>query len=334
MSFRVFVSRAFPDPRSGGPNVLNSLQNCAQVEVWRQAGAPSPGALREALLDCDGILCLLTDAIDRPLLEACPGLRVVSSCSVGVDHVDVAAATELGVAVGHTPGVLTETTADFSFALMLAAARRVSEADRFVRAGLWTPARRWEPDMLLGADLHGATLGIVGLGAIGQAVARRAAGFGMRVLGWSRSARECPGVERAPLDELLARSDFVSVHVALSDETRNLIDATALSLMKPGAVLVNTARGGIVDEAALVWALKSGGIAAAGLDVFAQEPMAPDDPLLGLENVVLAPHIGSASHATRNRMAELAVLNLVAGLEGRALPYSVNPEVTLRPARR
>ena len=188
--------------------------------------------------------------------------------------------------------------------------------------------------MLLGADLHGATLGIVGLGPIGQAVARRAAGFGMRVLGWSRSERECPGVERAPLEELLARSDFVSVHVALSDETRDLIDASALSLMKPGAVLVNTARGGIVDEAALVWALKSGGIAAAGLDVFAQEPMAPDDPLLGLENVVLAPHIGSASHATRNRMAELAVLNLVAGLEGRALPYSVNPEVTLRPARR
>jgi glyoxylate reductase len=239
---------------------------------------------------------------------------------VGLDHVDLAAAAARGIPVGHTPGVLTETTADLAFALLLAAARRVTEADRFVRDGAWTAARHWEPELFLGRDVHGATLGIVGLGAIGRALARRGAGFGMRVLGWSRSAREVPGVTRASLEALLAESDFVSLHVALTDETRGLIDARALARMKPGAILVNTTRGGVVDEAALAAALRDGRLAGAALDVFEREPLPAGSPLVGLPNLVLTPHIGSASVATRGRMADLAVANLLAGLEGLPLP--------------
>ena len=261
--------------------------------------------------------------IDASLIEACPRLRVISSCSVGVDHIDLAAAAAHGIAVGNTPDVLTETTADLAFALLLCAGRRVLEADQFLRGGGWTPARRWEPDLLLGRDLYGATLGVVGLGAIGQAVARRAQGFGMRVLGWSRTRRALPGVEWASLDALLAASDFVSLHVALAPETRGLIDAAAVARMKPGAVLVNTARGGLVDEAALALALREGRLAAAGLDVFENEPISNESPLLGLANVVLTPHIGSASVATRTRMAQLSVANLLAGLAGRPLPHAV-----------
>ena len=213
MKARVFMSRELPTGSPDAQSVVKKLQKEYEVEIWQGKGPPSPKDLREALVGCDGFLCLLTDIVDRALLESCPQLRVVSSCSVGVDHVDVAAATELGVAVGHTPGVLTETTADFTFALLLAAARRVCEADRFVRTRQWTPDRRWEPDMLLGMDLHEATIGVIGLGPIGVAVARRAQGFGMRVLGWSRSERDVPGVERVALDTLLAQSDFVTVHV-------------------------------------------------------------------------------------------------------------------------
>lgn len=274
---------------------------------------------------------MLTDRIDAELLAACPALRVVSSCSVGVDHVDLAAASARGIPVGHTPGVLVETTADLAFALLLAAARRVVEADRFVRDGGWTPDRRWEPDLLLGAEVQGATLGIVGLGAIGQAVARRARGFGMRVLGWTRSGRQVDGVEAASLHGLLAQSDFVSIHVAHGPETQGLLDADALARMKPGAILVNTARGGIVDERALAVSLSTGHLAGAALDVFEREPVDPLSPLLALPNVVATPHIGSASEATRARMAELAVDNLLAGLEGRPLPHCANPEVGPRP---
>ena len=254
-----------------------------------------------------------------------------SHCSVGVDHVDLAAACQRGIPVGHTPGVLTETTADLAFGLLLAAARRIPEADRFVREGLWTWERRWEPDLLLGRDLHGSTLGIVGLGAIGQAVARRALGFGMQVLGWSRSEGLTPGVERVSrLDELLGRSRFLSVHVPLTLETRGLIGADQLARLPRGAVLVNTARGGIVDEQALAQALSSGALHAAGLDVFSEEPIPRSSPLLGLPNVVFAPHIGSASVATRERMATLAVENLREGLAGRPMPHCANVEVYTR----
>jgi glyoxylate reductase len=310
----VFATRALPG------DAFAALGERVALRVWPGPGAPSAADLRRESARAEGLLCLLTDRIDRALLDASPALRVVSSCSVGLDHVDLGAARERGVRVGHTPGVLTETTADLAFALILAAARRVAEADRFVRAGGWTPERSWEPGLLVGRDVHGATLGIVGLGAIGRAVARRAQGFGMRVLGWSRSGRAVEGVAARPLDVLLAESDFVSLHVALAPETRGLVDAAALARMKPGAVLVNTTRGGVVDEAALVAALRSGHLAGAGLDVFETEPLPAASPLLALPNVVLLPHVGSASIATRSRMAELAVANLLAGVEGRPLP--------------
>jgi len=316
---RVFVTRDLPG------DALHRLEKLCRLDVWPGPGAPPADALRSRARDCDGLLCLLTDRVDRELLEACPRLRVVSSCSVGVDHVDLSAATARGIPVGHTPGVLTETTADLAFALLLAAARRVAEADRFVREGHWTPDRSWEPSLLLGRDLHGATLGIVGLGAIGRAMARRASGFGMRVLGWSRSERRVEGVERIELDSLLGAADFVSLHVALAPETRGLVDAERLARCRPGAVLVNTSRGEVVDEAALAAALAEGHLAAAGLDVFEREPLPPDSPLRRLPNVVLTPHVGSASIATRGRMAELAVENLLAGLAGRPLPHCANP---------
>jgi glyoxylate reductase len=196
-------------------------------------------------------VCTLINRVDRQLLDAAPNLQFVSSMSVGVDHIDLPLLTERGIPVGHTPGVLVDTTADTAFALLLAAARRVAEADRFVRAGLWRPENPWSPDFFVGKDVSGATLGIIGLGEIGQAVARRAEGFGMRILAWNRSPREVPGVQMVSLEELLLRSDFVSVNVALTAETRNLLDAEHIGMMKPGSVLVNTARGGIVDEAAL-----------------------------------------------------------------------------------
>lgn len=322
---RVFVTRPLPGP---------ALQELAQehlIRVWDGVGIPTNEDVLKGARRAQGLLCLLTDRVDGHLLDACPGLRVISSCSVGVDHVDLAAACQRGIPVGHTPGVLTETTADLAFGLLLAAARRIPEADRFVREGLWTWERRWEPDLLLGRDLHGSTLGIVGLGAIGQAVARRALGFGMQVLGWSRSEGLTPGVERVSrLEELLGRSRFLSVHVPLTLETRDLIGADQLARLPRGAVLVNTARGGIVDEQALAQALSSGALHAAGLDVFSEEPIPRSSPLLGLPNVVFAPHIGSASVATRERMATLAVENLREGLAGRPMPHCANVEVYTR----
>jgi glyoxylate reductase len=322
---RVFATRALPGA------ALDRLARCTELEVWGGAAIPSPEELRARVSDCEGLLCLLTDRIDATLLAAAPRLRAISSCSVGLDHVDLRAATARGIPVGHTPGVLVETTADLAFALLLAAARRIPEADRFVRAGDWTWERRWEPEMLLGRDVGGATLGLIGLGAIGQAMARRARGFGMRVLGWNRTPRAIDGVESVSLERLLQDSDFVSVHVALTPDTRGLLGGREIAAMKAGAILVNTARGGIVDEPALVAALTSGRLAAAGLDVFEREPIAPDDPLLALPNVVLAPHIGSATVATRGRMAELAVDNLIAALEGRPMRHCANAAVERSP---
>ncbi len=318
---RVFISRELPG------DALTGIQGRVELDLWAGAEPPSNRELAARFKDANGVLCLLTDAIDALLLDSAQDLRVISSCSVGVDHIDVVAATARGIPVGHTPGVLTETTADLAFALLLAAARRVAEGDRYIRKGDWRPERVWAPDMFLGRDLHGASLGIVGFGAIGRAVARRARGFGMRVRVWSRTRDPEASVEWGSLDEVLSQSDFLSIHVALSDETRGLIDRRALSLVRPDAVLVNTARGGIVDEAALADALAEGRLAGAGLDVFETEPIARDSPLLGLENVVLTPHVGSASVATRSRMAALAVDNLLAGLEGRRLPHCANPEV-------
>ncbi|MEN8183437.1 MAG: D-glycerate dehydrogenase [Myxococcota bacterium] len=309
------MTRALPG------RALERLSRAACVELWPGPGAPEPAQLRQGAAGAAGLLCVLSDGIDAALLEASPDLRVVSSCSVGLDHVDLAAARARGIAVGHTPGVLAETTADLTFGLLLAAARRIAEADRFVRRGDWVPGRGWDPELLLGRDVHGATLGIVGLGEIGRAVARRAAGFGMRVLGWSRSGRSVDGVETAPFGRLLEEADFVTLHLASTPETTNLIDAEALARLRPGAFLVNTSRGDIVDEAALVDALRTGQLAGAGLDVYSREPLPVTSALVEMDNVVLAPHIGSASLATRARMAELAVDNLLAGLEGRPLPH-------------
>jgi glyoxylate reductase len=315
---RVFVTRTLPG--SG----LERLRERAEVELWPGPGAPPREALAAGVARAEGLLCLLTERVDAPLLAHAPRLRAISSCSVGLDHVDLAAATARRLPVGHTPGVLTDTTAELTIALLLAAARRVVEADRFVREGRW---REWAPDLLLGRDLSGATLGVIGLGAIGRAVAVRARGLGMRVLGWNRTPRALAEVEAVALPELLARADFVSVHVALTDETRGLLDAAALARMRPGAVLVNVARGGIVDEEALAAALASGRLAGAALDVFAREPLPALSPLLAAPNLVLTPHIGSASVRTRTRMADLAVDNLLAALRGERMPHCANPDV-------
>jgi len=312
------VTRALPGAG------LERLGREAEIALWPEPGAPPREALLARAATADGLLCLLTDRIDAELLARAPRLRAISSCSVGLDHVDLAAATMRRIPVGHTPGVLTDTTAELAIALLLAAARRVVEADRYVRAGQW---REWSPDLLLGRDLAGSTLGVIGLGAIGRAVALRARALGMRVLGWNRTPRPTPEVESVPLPELLERSDFVSVHVALAEDTRGLLDAAALARMRPGAVLVNVARGGIVDEAALAAALASGRLAAAALDVFESEPLPAASPLLAAPNLVLTPHIGSASVRTRTRMADLAVDNLLAALRGEPMPHCANPEV-------
>ncbi|TXS93976.1 D-glycerate dehydrogenase [Parahaliea maris] len=321
MNKKVFVTHQLPGER------IHELAELCDLNLWMGPGLLPPEELREELEDCHGLLCLLTDRLDSSVIAGAEHLEFVSSMSVGVDHIDVNAMSARGIPVGNTPGVLVDTTADTAFALLLAAARRVGEADRFVRQGNWREENAWAPDFFTGKDVSGATLGIVGLGAIGQAVAKRAQGFGMEVLGWSRSGRDVPGVNSVSLDELLLRSDFVSVHTALVPETRHMLDAERIASMKPGAVLVNAARGGIVDEVALAEALVRGHLYAAGIDVFEREPLPADNPLLHLPNVVLTPHIGSATTITRARMADLAVGNIIAALGGEPMPHCVNPAV-------
>ena len=286
------------------------------------------GQLRLRLAGKQGLLCQLTDRIDAGLLDAVPSVRVVSNVAVGFDNIDIAAATERGVAVTNTPGVLTDTTADLAFALMLGAGRRLGEAERYLRAGRF---KQWRINLLTGWDVWGATLGIFGMGRIGQAVARRGRGFSMRVLyhdpfRLSEGAEQELGVEYASKEEVLARADFVTLHCALTAETRHLIGASELRAMKPTCVLVNTSRGPVVDEAALADALQAGMIAAAGLDVFENEP-AVHPGLLRCENALIVPHIASASVATRTRMCVMAAENMAAGLAGQRPPHIVNPEV-------
>ncbi len=299
---RVFVTSDLPG------DAIDRLRESHDVELWEGRDRPARGDLsgREALL------AMVVDPLDAALIEASPELRAIANYGVGTDNVDLDAATARGIPVGNTPDVLTETTAELAFALMLAAARRVVEADRFVREGRWVD---WRPDLLLGRDLHGATLGIVGYGRIGRAVARRAEGFGMEVL------------HGVPLEELLERSDFVSLHAPLKPETVGLIGAEELRRMKETAILVNTARGPMVDTRALAEALEDGRIAGAALDVTDPEPLPADHPLLGAPNLVIAPHIGSASHRTREAMADMSVDNLLAALAGERMPHCANPEV-------
>ncbi|MEX2195086.1 MAG: D-glycerate dehydrogenase [Thermoleophilaceae bacterium] len=298
---RCFVTRRLPG------DALERLAAAHDVDVWDGEMPPAPKELLKGARDAEGLLCLLTDSVDAELIAACPRLRVISNYAVGTDNVDLAAAAARGIPVGNTPDVLTEATADLAFALMLAAARRVVEADAWVRGGRW---RTWDPGLLLGADVHGAVFGIVGMGRIGGAVARRAAGFAMEVL----DLRGLHGLERC---------DFVSLHAPLTEETQGLIGEPELRRMKDTAILVNTARGPLVDPLALEGALREGWIAAAALDVTDPEPLPANHPLLSAPNLVIAPHIGSASHGARARMAELAVDNLLAGLAGRPLPHEV-----------
>lgn len=296
--------------------------------MWEDELPPPREALLEHARGVEGLITLLTDRVDAPLLAAAPSLRAVSTVAVGYDNIDVSACTARRIPVGNTPGVLTETTADFAFALLMGLARRVAEADAYVRAGRW---RTWSPTLLLGSDIHGATLGIVGLGHIGAAVARRARGFGMRVLYVNRHPRpelEAElGLRRVDKATVLAESDFLSLHMPLNAETRHWLGRAELAAMKPGAMLINTARGSVVDQAALIEALAQGRLGGAALDVTEPEPLPSDSPLLKLPNVLIAPHIASASHATRGRMASMAVDNLLAALEGRRPPHCVNPEL-------
>ncbi|OUL20172.1 D-glycerate dehydrogenase [Nostoc sp. RF31YmG] len=321
MTNKVFITRHLPTD-------LAQLNAVASVEVWPERQPPPYEVLLAKIKEVDGLLCLLTDRIDQQLI-ANSKLKVISQMAVGYDNIDVAAATAQKIPVGNTPGVLTDATADLTWALLMAAARRVVEADRFTRAGLW---QTWEPDLLLGPNVAGATLGIIGFGRIGQAVARRAQGFDMRILYTSRH-RSQPEVEKllsaefVPLETLLQSSDFITIHTPGADDTYHLLSDRQFALMKPSAILINTARGTIVDQEALYQALSQGQIAAAAIDVTEIEPIPMDSPLLALENLIITPHIGSASRQTRAKMADIAIANLIAGLKGDRLPHCVNAEV-------
>ncbi len=317
---KVYVTRQVPEAG------IDLLRDACEIEVW-EGELPVP---REVLMDkvsgIDGLYCLLTERIDAELLDAAPRLRVVSNMAVGFNNIDVEACTARGIPVGNTPGVLTETTADCAFALLMAAARRIVEGVDYVRAGKW---KTWGPMLLMGQDLHGATLGIVGFGRIGRAMARRAQGFGMRVLYQDAYVAEADpglGATRVDLETLLAESDFVTLHVPLTEETHHLIGREELARCKATAILVNTSRGEVVDPDALYEALRDGQIARAALDVTEPEPLPADHRLLTLPNCIVVPHIASASVATRTKMAVMAAENLLAGLGGEPLPYCVNPE--------
>jgi len=323
---KVFVTRIIPDAG------LEKVKIHCDAEIWPDLMPPPQSLLLEKAASVEGLLTTLNDRIDAELLRKATGVRVVSNFAVGFNNIDVATATELGIAIGNTPEVLTDATADLAFCLLIAAARRLIEGERAIHAGKW---RTWEPMGYIGVDLIEKTIGIVGMGRIGFALAKRChLGWGMRVLYTdvyaNAGAEKELGAERVDLDMLLAESDFVSVHANLTDETRGLFNAGAFAKMKRSAVFVNTARGPLVVEKDLFEALRTGQIFAAGLDVTDPEPMSPDHPLLSLPNAVIAPHIASATTKSRNAMAEIAADNLLAGLEGRPLRSHVNPDVESR----
>jgi glyoxylate reductase len=316
---KILVTRQIP------ATGLDKITAACEVDLWTETLPPPYEVLLERVRGVDGLLCLLTDRIDGQLMDAAGSqLKVISQMAVGYDNIDIAAAKSRGISVGNTPGVLTDATADLTMALLLASARRIVEAAAYIREGKW---QTWEPMGLLGYDLRGATLGIIGLGRIGKAVAKRCSGFEMRLLAYSPSATEADttglNIQLVDLDTLLRESDFVSLHVPLNEQTHHFMNAQTLAKMKPSAILINTARGGVVDQAALCDALKRGVIAGAGLDVCTPEPIPLDDPLLSLPNVTLLPHIGSASRKTRELMASMAADNLLAGVFGKPLPNCV-----------
>ena len=324
---RLFVTRQLPG------DALKRLEEYYEVVLWPEYQAPPYEKLLEEAKKSDALVTLLTDRVDCNLIESSPRLRIIAQYAVGYDNIDIDCATRHGVYVTNTPGVLTDATADLTWALILAAARRIVEADRFVRSGEWYKTRTgWHPMMMLGVEVHGKTLGIIGMGRIGRAVAKRARGFDMRVIYYDvvRLPEEVErelGVEYVPLEKLLAEADIVTIHTPLTPETRGLMNRERIRMMKKGAILVNTARGKIVDLDALVEALKDGHLAAAGLDVFPEEPLPPDHPITKLDNVVLTPHIGSATWETRTRMADLVAENLIAFYKGQVPPTLVNRDV-------
>ncbi len=329
MKPKVFVSRIIPD--EGLQLVLDAFD----AEVWQDELPPPRDVLLDKIKNTVGLLSLLTDRIDAELIDLTPQVRVVSNYAVGFDNIDIPAATERGLPIGNTPGVLTDTTADFAFTLMMSAARRIVEGADYVRAGKW---QTWGPKLLTGVDIHGATLGLIGFGRIGQAMAKRAAGFDMRVLYFDQYRRQdleqSMGITYVDQDTLLRESDFVSVHTDLNASTRHMFIADTFSKMKSSAVLINSARGPIIDPNALYDALSSGKIRAAALDVTEPEPINLDSPLVRLPNCLIVPHIASASIATRGKMAEIAAKNLIAGVNGEKLPAPVNPEVYERGVRK
>ncbi|HIE51224.1 MAG TPA: D-glycerate dehydrogenase [Armatimonadetes bacterium] len=320
---KVWITRLIPEKG------LDLVRDFADTEVWEDELPPPREVILEKVQGKDGLLPLLTDKIDAEVMDAAgPQLKVISNYAVGYDNIDVPTATKRGIMVTNTPGVLTDTTADLAWALLMAAARRIVEGDKYVRAGKW---KTWGPRLMLGQDVHHATLGIIGLGRIGSAVAKRARGFAMRILYYDPEPREElareVGAELVDLDTLLAESDFITVHTPLTGETRHLLDAEAFRKMKRTAIVVNSARGPIINTEDLYAALKNGEILAAGLDVTDPEPIPPEHPLLTLDNVVIVPHVGSASVQTRTRMATMAAENLIAALRGERPPNLVNPEV-------
>jgi glyoxylate reductase len=314
---KVFVTRLIP------AKGLDLIRDFCDADIWLGELPPPHEEIIQRVRDAEGIVSLLTDKIDSSVMDAAPRLKVISNMAVGVDNVEVAAASARKLPVGNTPGVLTDATADQTFALLLAAARRVVEGEQYVRLGKWIT---WGPQLLLGEDLVGATLGIIGFGRIGQAVAKRAQGFDLRVIYYDPTAEPAFGASSVDLDALLRESDFVSLHVPLNPATRHLVNTGLLSKMKPTAILVNTSRGAVVDQSALYDALKSKRIFAAALDVTDPEPLPMNSPLLELDNCLIVPHLGSASKHTRDMMSFLAAQNLIAGLKGERLPNCVNPE--------
>jgi len=321
---KVVVTRRIAD------SALQKLMGRYEVVLFDSDHPPSRRWLESNIQDAEGVLCMLTDKFNSELLEKATRLKVLSSMSVGLDHVDLEAATKRGIYVTYTPDVLTDATADLTWALLLAAARRICEADRFVRSGKWKVA--WAPNLLLGSDVYGKILGIIGMGRIGYAVAKRAVGFSMQILYYQRhriaeEREKAVNARYVALEELLSTSDYVTIHLPLTEQTKGLINEERLRLMKPTAYLINTSRGAIVDEKALVKALREGWIRGAALDVYEKEPLPSESPLLRLDNVVLTPHIGSATTETRNRMAEIAAENLIAVLSGTLPRYLANVDV-------
>ena len=318
---KVFVTRVIAE------RGLNIIKDFCETEIWPDELPPSHAVLLEKVRGMDGLVCMLTDHINEEVMEAGKQLKVISNHAVGFDNIDVSAATVRRIPVGNTPDILTDATADFAFALMMAAGRRLMEGEHYVRDGKW---KTWSPSLLLGVDFKGATLGLIGFGRIGKAMARRAAGFEMRVLFYDpMETKPDSDIKAAQVDleTLLEESDFISLHTPLTPDTHHLIDAAALAKMKPNAVLVNTARGPVVDLEALYQTLKEHRIFAAGLDVTEPEPLPKDHPLLTLEIVLVMPHIASGSKTTRDKMSWIAAQNLIAGLKGQRLPNCVNPQV-------